>query len=183
MDDESQCIYSLEQCLINIKAWMDSNRLKMNNGKTEFILLESRSQLTKCNTEVVDVNGIEVPRSESIYYFGVWLDQCMSLKRHITKKCTTTMLNFQRIKLIRRFLTKDAATTLVLGLVISHLDHCNSILYGLPDFDINKFQRIQNMSAKLVLQHKKSNSATQCLKDLHWLPIRERINFKILTLT
>ena len=42
VDDASQCIYSLEQCLINIKAWMDSNRLKMNNGKTKFILLGSR---------------------------------------------------------------------------------------------------------------------------------------------
>ena len=57
--------------------------------------------------------------------------------------------------MIRRYLTKDVATTLVLGLVISHLDYCNSILYGLPDCDINKFQRIQNMSAKLVLQCKK----------------------------
>ena len=107
----------------------------------------------------------------------------MSLKSHITKKCTTAMLSFQKIKLIRRYLTKDAATTLVLGLVISHLDYCNSILYGLPDCDINKFQRIQNMSAKLVLKCKKSDSATQCLKDLHWLPIRERIIFKMLTLT
>ena len=132
---------------------------------------------------MVDVNGIEVPRSESIHYLGVWLDQSMPLKRHITKKCTTAMLSFQRIKLIRRFLTKDPATTLILGLVISHLDYCNSTLYGLQDCDINKFQRIQNMTAKLVLQHKKSDSATQWLKDLHWLPIRERINFKILTLT
>ena len=107
----------------------------------------------------------------------------MTLKRHITKKCSTAMLRFQRIKLIRRYLTKDAASTLVLGLVISHLDYCNSILYGLPDCDINTFKRIQNMSAKLVLQCKKSDSATQCLKDLHWLPIRERIIFKILILT
>ena len=94
MDDESQCIDSLEQCLINTKAWMDSNRLKINNDKTEFILLGFRSQLTKCTTEVVDVNGIKVPRSESICYLGVWLDQCMSLKRHTTKKCMTAMWSF-----------------------------------------------------------------------------------------
>ena len=183
MDDESQCISSLEQCLINIKAWMDSNRLRMNNGKTEFILFEPRSQLTKCTTEVVDVNGTEVPRSESIHYLGVWFDQYMSLKSHITKRCTTAMQSFQKIKLKGRYLTKDAATTLVLGLVISLLDNCNSILYSLPDWNINKFQRIQNWSAKLVLKCNKSDSVAQCLKDLHWLPIRERIIFKMLTLT
>ena len=71
VDDESQCISSLEQCLIKIKAWMDRNRLRLNNGKTEFILFGSRSQLTKCTTEVVDVSGIEVPRSECIHYLGV----------------------------------------------------------------------------------------------------------------
>ena len=125
LDDESQCISSLEQYLINIKAWMDSNRLRMNNGKTEFILFTSRSQLTKCTTEVVDVNGTEVPRSECICYLGVWFDQYMSLKCHITKKCTTVMLSFQKIKLTRRYLTTEPPTTLVLGLVISHLDYCN----------------------------------------------------------
>ena len=39
-DDESQCLSSLEQCLISIKAWMDNNRLRMNNAKTEFIILD-----------------------------------------------------------------------------------------------------------------------------------------------
>ena len=101
------------------------------------------------------MNGIEGPRSESICYLQVWFGQYVSLKSHITKKSTTAMLSFQKIELIRRYLTKDAAITHFLGLVISHLDYHNSILYGLPDCDISKFQRIQNMSAKLVLKHKK----------------------------
>ena len=162
---------------------MDSNRLRMNNGKTEFILLGSRSQLTKCTTEVVDVNGTEVPRSEYICYLGYGLMNICVFKSHITKKCTTAMLSFQKIKLIRSYLTKDAVTTLVLGLAISHLDYCKSILYDLPDCDTNMFQRIQNMSAKLVLKCNKSDGATQCLKEVHGLPIRGRIIFKMLTLT
>ena len=64
-----------------------------------------RPRLTKCTTEVVGVNGTEVPRSESICYLGVGFDQYMSLKSHITKKCTIAMLSFQNIKLIRRYLT------------------------------------------------------------------------------
>ena len=134
---------------------MDSNRLKMNNGKTEFILLGSRSQLTKCTTEVVDVNWDRGTKEQEYLLSGGMVRPMLSLKRHITKKCTTVMLSFQRIKLIRRCLTKHAATTLILGLVISHLDYSNLILYGLTDCGINKFQRIQNMSAKLVLQCKK----------------------------
>ena len=59
---------------------MDSNRLTMNNVKTKFILFVSRSQLTKCTTEVIDVNETEIPISGFVCYLGVWSDQYMSLK-------------------------------------------------------------------------------------------------------
>ena len=124
------------------------------------------------------MNGTEVPRSECIHYLGVWFDQYMSLKSHITKKCTTAMLNFQNIKLIRRYLIEGAATTFVLGLVISHLNYCNSILYGLPDCYINKFQTIQNTSAKLVLKHNKCDSPTQCLRTSTSYPLEKELSSK-----
>ena len=91
------------------------------------------------------------------------------------------MLNFFRIKNIRKYLTQDATETLVLSLVISHLDYCNVVLFGISDCDIAKLQRIQNMCAKLVLARKKRDSSKQALYDLHWLPIKARINYKILT--
>ena len=81
------------------------------------------------------------------------------------------MLSFQQIKLLQRYLTKDAATTLVLVLVISHLGYCNSILYGIPGCDINKLQKIQNMSVKLVLKYNISNSATEC----NWMNNLKRV--------
>ena len=70
----------------------------------------------------------------------------------------------------------------MLGLVISHLDYCNSILAGLPDVSINQMQRVQNLVAKVVLGKSKRDSATECFSALHWWPIRSRINHKILNL-
>ena len=70
-----------------------------------------------------------------------------------------------------------------LSLCISHLDYANALLYGLPAVTLSKLQRIQNMCTELVLRRSKGSSITQCLKDLHWLPICQRIEFKILTLT
>ena len=65
---------------------------------------------------------------------------------------------------------------------MSHLDYLNTIFSGLTDKDMPKLQRIQNGGAKLVLQKDKLASSTECLCALHWLPIRERIDYKILTL-
>ena len=93
------------------------------------------------------------------------------------------MLNFLRIKSIRHLVDEEKTASLCLSLCISHLDYCNSLLYGLPDTSTNKLQQIQNMCACLALRGSKFDSTTQALKQLHWLPIKQRITFKILTLT
>ena len=93
------------------------------------------------------------------------------------------MLNFIKIKAIRPSLTAAACHTLVLMLYISHLDYANALLYGMTKKLTSKYQRIQNMCAKLVLNKQKYDSSTKCLKELHWLPIEQRIQHKILLIT
>ena len=79
-------------------------------------------------------------------------------------------------------MTIEACQTVVSGLVLSHLDYSNAILVNLPSNAIHKMQRVQNMAADIVLQDKQESSTTRCLQKLHWLPIKQRIKFKILTL-
>ena len=69
-------------------------------------------------------------------------------------------MNFLRIRNMRRLLTADTCETLVLSLCISHLDYGNEILYGLPDITLDKFQHIQNVCAKLMLNMRKYDSNT-----------------------
>ena len=68
-------------------------------------------------------------------------------------------------------------------LCIIHLDYANAILYGLPKSTLGKYQTIQNMYAKLILNRKKHSSLSLSLNELHWLPIEQRIKYKILTST
>ena len=92
------------------------------------------------------------------------------------------MLNYVKIREIRKFLTRDACAPLVMGLIMSHLDYSNSILFGCTHIVLNRFQQIQNMSAKLVLGRSKYSISKEALIELHWLPIRARIDFKIICL-
>ena len=181
LSEETEAINELQDCAQEINNWMNSNKLKMNASKTEYIVFGSRPQLNKCNTQDIDVCGDKIKRQSSIRYLGAFLDETLNFKEHIKRKCRSAMLNYFKIKNIRKFLTQDATETLVLSLVISHLDYCNVILYGISQCELAKLQRVQNMCAKLVLSRRKSDSSKQSLHDLHWLPIKTRIEFKILT--
>ena len=89
------------------------------------------------------------------------------------------MTNFIKIKSMHKYITREACTTLVLMLCISHLDYSNAIFYGLPNKTNKRYQIIQNLCAKLVLGWPKYSSSTKALKYLHWLPIQQRITYKI----
>ena len=79
---------------------------------------------------------------------------------------------------IRKYLTKDITATLVHAFVTCHLDYCNSILYGLPAYQIAKIQ-----SPKCRCKVPRFAHITPYLKELHWLPVKFRIKFKILVST
>ena len=152
VDAEPGAISTLENVTVKVKDWMDSNKLKMNCSKTEFILFGSRQQINKCST--TSINRDRVDRAGSIKYLGAMLDENLNFKNHANTKCKTAMMNFHKISLLRPYLTVQVTKVFVLSLVMSHLDYSNSILYGIASNELNKMQIIQNICAKLVLKRK-----------------------------
>ena len=119
---------------------------------------------------------------DKVVNLGTVLDKNMTLSSHINEMCKKAILNIKSIGRIRKYLSKEDLKRLVNALVISRLDYANSILYGLPKYELDKLQRVQNAAARLITGKKKSDHITPVLKELHWLPIKYRINFKIILL-
>ena len=139
-------------------------------------------QLQKCTSNSINENGTEVKCSGCIRYLGALLDSQLNMAQHITAKCRTAMVNLFKIKQIQHMLTREACQTIVFGLVLLYLDYPNAILASLPAIAISKMQRLQNIGCHIVLQDEQDPSTTKCLQKLHWLLIKQQINFKILTL-
>ena len=77
------------------------------------------------------------------------------------------------------FLDTHSLKILMSSYVLSRLDYCNSLLAGLPEASLDKLQRVQNHAARVVLKRKKRDHVTPMFIELHWLPVRSRISYKI----
>ena len=102
------------------------------------------------------------------------------MSSHISKQCASAFYHLHNISRIRRFLSTDTTKTLVHAFVTSRVDYCNSLSYGLPASHLNKVQRLLNSAARLVCRAPRYCRITPLLYELHWLPVRQRISFKIL---
>ena len=179
---EMNTIVRLEDTLADTKDWMDAVKLKMNPDKTEFIYFGHKQQLNKCLINSIDVTSDIIKCTGCIRYLGGFLDAHLSFKEHISRKCKPGSHNLYKIHSIRKYLTQEAFEIVVNGLVTSQIDYTNGILLNVPDVTLKAYQRLQNMSAKVILNTNKHASSTESLIALHWLPIRARIIFKNLTL-
>ena len=114
---------------------------------------------------------------------GVYLDQNLKMGKHITKLCSKAFYQLHKLKRIRKFLSNDAIQTVVHAFITSNLDYCNSLFYGMPQYLIDRLQRIQNAATRVVLLIHKFDHIRTALFDLHWLTVKQRIWFKIMLLT
>ena len=90
---------------------------------------------------------------------------------------------FSDVAKIRYLLSDEDTVSLMHAIVSSRLDYCNILMYGVNKSVIKKLQRLQNAAARLVSKRRKRDPVRDVLIDLHWLPVEERIIFKLLVLT
>ena len=180
--DAARACVVVSHAIEQISHWMAQHRLKLNTDKTQLIWLGSPQQLTKINTHSLLVAGDTIPIVQSVLDLGVQLDSRLSLAEHIKRVCAVGFYQLRQLKAIRDSVTDDAAMTLVQAFISSRLDYCNSLFYGCHGYLLNKLQLLQNAAARLVVGLRKYDHISGVLHRLHWLPVKQRITFKVATL-
>ena len=106
-------------------------------------------------------------------------DENLSMKDHVSNVCKKGFHQLYRLRQVRRYFNRNTFEILVHAFVTSHIDYGNAMLFGLPDVTIKKLQRLQHAAARLILNRSRKESATEMLKELHWLPVRYRVLYKL----
>ena len=155
---------------------MQANKIKLNNSKTELLLIGARHR-PHPQLDLLLVGDVHAVPTSSARNLRTAFDDNMTLESHIAAICKSAFFHITNIARIKRYLT------LIHAFVTCKLDHCNSLLIGLPYYLIKRLQMVQNCAARLVVGGRKYDPVTSVLKQLHWLPIEQRIVYKILLLT
>ena len=175
--------FELPHVFQEIEKWMSLHYLQINPGKTEIIVFGSSSVMSQLQTK-----GSFIKPSVCVIFvntaknLGFRLNSCLIFKAQIKTLNSSCFNKLRKIAKMRTFLNIKQLQTLVQAIVISSLDYCNALYVGINPCLLNQLQVIQNKSCRIIFGLKKRENVDNHLKCLHWLKIRERIDFKILLL-
>ena len=191
--DDTQFYFSMPnisdtQNLINrimsdISNWMTRKRLKLNEGKTECVLIGTKHNLDKFSDfKVVQINNEPISVTNKTRDLGIIIDSTLSLDNLVQGVVKSANYHLKNIAFIKKYLDEKSLRMLVNNYVISRVDYCNSLYYNLPNYQLKKLQGIFNRAARLITNEPPWERITPTLIELHWLPVRARIVFKICVL-
>ena len=174
-------VYSLEKCLLEVRNWMSINKLKLNDEKTETILINPKKY--DVNVSSLKIGDEDIVFNDKAKNLGVFLDNELSMKYQISNLSKAVYLEIRRLKHISKFVSESCLKTLAASFILSRLDYCNALYKNLNKYQIEQIQKLQNFAAKVVLSKSIYEHVTPCLIELHWLPVSYRIDYKIAVLT
>ena len=179
-----QTIARVESCLNEVRNWMCANKLKLNDEKTECIVFTSRANshfITAQNIHLT-MGAATIKPSLTVRSLGAHLDSTLSMEKQVACTVKTAYYHLRRIAKIRCHLTQSACTKAVIATVTSRLDYQNGLLSGITDRLLHKLQVLQNHAARLITNTPNREHIQPVLHQLHWLPVKYRIDYKLLTM-
>ena len=105
---------------------------------------------------------------------GVWIDHDLSMSTHATKVVAGCFAVLRQLNSFRRSVSRKS----LIGLALS-LDYCNAVLAGLPPYQLDRLQSAVNTAARMIYRASRYDYVSSLLKELHWLRVPERIEFKL----
>ena len=130
----------------------------------------------------IDVCEFAVSLMPTVRDISIIFDSRLDISAQVSNACRAAYFNLFCIAKIRTSLTITACKTLVHSLITSRINYRNTVLYGISDRLLHRFEMVQQSAARVVLRIRRGDlrSMTAVLQQLHWLPVKYRIEYKLL---
>jgi hypothetical protein len=127
---QTEVVSAMEGCISDLRKWMYQDKLKLNDDKTEFLIIGSRQQILKVNPCTIRVGNTEIKPVSEARNLGSWFDSNLSMSTHISKSCGPTFCWLHKIKRVSKFLAKDQLEMIFIlhAFVTSRIDYFNGLM-------------------------------------------------------
>ena len=167
----------INELMLDVKRWMVKRWLKLNDDKTVYMYIGNKDDL-KDLPDMLNIGQYQIKTTNKAKDLGVIIDDHFKLDNQIREVVRICNYQLRRLATIKKYLYKESRVKLIHNYVINRLDYCNSLYSGLSKSTLRPLQLIMNKAARVVLDIKKRERITPALINLHWLPIKARIEFK-----
>ena len=147
---KEKCLESLEGCISDICLWRRINLLKLNDEKTELIVLGTRQQLSKVGDVTIMIANDTILAVPSVQNLGIHFDKELKWVVHINHLTSNLYYILRKVAHVWHLLNEEATKPIIQALVLSKIDYCNSNYRGAPTYVINKLQQLQNMGCRII---------------------------------
>jgi hypothetical protein len=176
--EAEKTVKKLTDSIISIKQWLASNMLVLNDSKTEVIVCGSPQLVSRVSVTDIHIGNICIPLSKKVRDLGVIIDDSMTFCQHITNISSSAFAYLRVIGRLRQSLSKKDCLMLVQSLVISRILYCSTIFNGISQKQMQRLQRIQNASLRLVELKSRSDSIADSFLTHKWLKVPKLIVYR-----
>ena len=145
VEDIDEAKHRLSSLLSDLKILMARRKLKLNDGKTEIIVIRGNLRnVSAPNFGEMSFHDIQLVPCESAKNLGVVFYSSLSLRFHIDSIVKTCKFHIHNLYMIKEFVNRKNIVTLVHSSIVSKVDYCNSLFIGLPNVILKKVQSVLN---------------------------------------
>ncbi|KAF7689309.1 hypothetical protein HF521_012662, partial [Silurus meridionalis] len=154
---------------------LSQNFLHLNEEKTEYILFSS-----DLPSSSLSFGPLTPQFAPTVRNLGVIFDQSMHFDKQISAVVKVSFYQLRLLSKVKSFLSKADLEKAIHAFISSRIDYCNALYTGLNQSLLNRLQMVQNAAARLLTNTSKCSHITPVLRSLHWLPVRFRVEYKVL---
>uniref|UniRef100_A0A8C6LKN1 Reverse transcriptase domain-containing protein n=1 Tax=Nothobranchius furzeri TaxID=105023 RepID=A0A8C6LKN1_NOTFU len=187
--DDCQIYFSLKpqdstkplfDCLHEVKQWLADNFLHLNDSKTEVIVFSPTSVRA---AQQPDLNYLSPNVTSVVSNLGIRIDSALKMDAQVNSTVRSCFYHLRRISKLKSILSVRLLQSVIHAFITSRLHYSNSCLYGISEAALSRLQFVQNSAARFLTGAERRHHISPILKTLHWLPVKFRINYKILLIT
>ena len=141
--NQTDAVAAMERCKSDIRTWMLTDKLKLNDDKTEFMLIGTKLQLSKVNIDSLTVGSNDVAPVIVARNLAAWFYSNLNLQEQIHKSCKSGFFHSIQYSAYPKVSVPGICTNFVHAFIIGRIDYCNSLLLVYPSsVHLLKMQRL-----------------------------------------